>query len=196
MFGSSSQSIFGGQQAQNPTAFGAAATQQQFGSSGIFSNQLQQNAGSIFTSTQQANLPFVNTPSNQQEMGFGVQQPVVSQFAPQQQPSAFPSQPTSVFANADSSVFSQSSAPIVDNRVGSSNIFNAQMNTGSNAHTSSIFGNQNAWNSGPAIPQQIVDDTAYSKLEDLSENEMKVFASESFEFGQIPEKPPTLEMCF
>ncbi|XP_031352979.1 nucleoporin NUP42-like [Photinus pyralis] len=39
------------------------------------------------------------------------------------------------------------------------------------------------------------DDSAYSKLEDLNEDEIKMYQAENFEVGKIPEKPPTKEMC-
>lgn len=204
VFGGGSQSIFGAQQQQ--TGIFAAAASQQFGASPMFGTQ-QHNAGSIFGPTQQTNSPFGNVLSNQQEMGFGAQQPVVSpfssqqpisQFAPQQQTSPFASQPTSVFANENSSVFSQNSTPpTTGNAFAGGGIFNTQSGMGSTAHTNSIFGNQHAAGFGqPSMSGQIVDETAYSKLEDLIENEVKVFESEGFDFGQIPEKPPTLQMCF
>lgn len=69
------------------------------------------------------------------------------------------------------------------------------------SQTSSMFGRQ----TGSANTQYFKNDTlksakqddatVYSKLEQLTENEVKYYESPSFEFGKIPEKPPTLQLC-
>lgn len=58
--------------------------------------------------------------------------------------------------------------------------------------SSSIFGQTSSANTQYFKSD---DPTVYSKLEQLTENEVKSYESSSFEFSKIPDKPPTLQMC-
>lgn len=49
---------------------------------------------------------------------------------------------------------------------------------------------------GSIVSKHSHNDADYSKLENLTEDEIKIFNSDAFEFGKIPEKPPTFGMCF
>jgi hypothetical protein len=68
-------------------------------------------------------------------------------------------------------------------------------------HTQNIFGNLgmqtgngNAFTGAPA--QSAPNQEFYSKLEELTEEEIKWFQSDDLDINNIPEKPPTYEMCF
>lgn len=113
---------------------------------------------------------------------YGQQQVKPQSFQQQQQPPAT----TSIFAST-----TQPNQQINPQQISSSsnNVFGNVFAT-TPATTQSTFG------SSP--PVQIQAETmqyAYSKLEDLSEIDIKCFESNSFEFGKIPEKPPTFQMC-
>ncbi|KAK5641081.1 hypothetical protein RI129_009628 [Pyrocoelia pectoralis] len=167
-------------QSQSTTAksFFAAATQQIFGQQHPLQNtntmfvgqQPQQSANTIFANNQ--NIFMQHHPTTHE--------------------------PTTTFTNA-----LQHKSPLATNTVPNNSPF---FNTENNQPISSPFDNSRPQTlAQPSIFAGNVfgnnaqnfaqDESAYSKLEDLNENEIKIFQSENFEFGKIPEKPPTKEMC-
>lgn len=66
--------------------------------------------------------------------------------------------------------------------------------TSASDHSKSIFGTSQSTIVTPVAVRQD-DPTVYSKLETLTENDVKWFEANTFEFGKIPDKPPTLQMC-
>lgn len=96
-------------------------------------------------------------------------------FAPQVNPTQFNVQQPIFNAN-DGVSYSQTSSSSFGNMAG---IVNSNQ-------TQSIFG---------TFAKQPTDENVYSKLENLSENEIKSFQASKFELGQIPERAPTIEMC-
>lgn len=196
---------------QNKSPFGT--TQQ---------NNIFNQSNNVFK-TQTQNLPFQNQTNNNplfanQSPTNSVPAPTNSTFnfataaAANLSSSPFMQQPqqTNIFATNSPQ---QNTSPFQQqphNNAG--NIFN-NPSTGGNMFkgSTSIFANNQAINSeqksGASIFAQdsvqtvvnlgseVNDSSAYSKLEDLTENEIKWFESESFEFGKIPEKPPTAQMC-
>lgn len=184
-------SIFGGQQNVSPQ----------------FSSQTQPLSGNVF-SNQSPNTTFgqniFGASSNNQT--FGVPAPV--QSIPQQTSTSFfgmgPNQPQ----NAQQSIFGQQQ-PSVFSQQNTGAIFNQQMTnpsfgqisssiTDAKSHSNSIFGSsQNTVISNSPFGQvQQIDETVYSKLEDLTEDEVKWFNSDDLDILNIPEKPPTYQMCF
>lgn len=160
----------------------------------------QQKNDSIFNNPvkqQPTNSGFVQTP----QPVFGFQwsgnnfpqqtpaQSTVFQQSPPQSPSQtnlFQSQqPSNVFQqqpNLQSNIFQKQEQP---------NIFQLpQQQTNPN-----IFGGSSTHTENLNRPQDI-DESAYSNKDVLTESELNAFQADSFEFGQIPEKPPTKDMCF
>lgn len=80
-------------------------------------------------------------------------------------------------------IFGQSNS-----NTGGSNIFQNQANAAATSG-GSIFGG----NSGFDQPQ--VSDTAYSKMEDLSAEDLQRFTDNAFVIGNIPTVPPPRELC-
>lgn len=62
-------------------------------------------------------------------------------------------------------------------------------------YSASIFGNTANMNPSLSFGQS-VDESLYSKLEDLSAEEKKWFESDTMDILNIPDKPPTYDMCF
>lgn len=148
-----------------------------------------------------------------QSTGFGVQNP--TQNAPIQQPSIFSQSDTSaqsmfaqatqnftentqptlnvfntqnaqntaanIFANASQSVFAQSQPPF--NQPSNPNVFHKTVNQ-----------NQSGFGVTPNI-QQPADMGVYSKMEDISAEDMEAFNSNEFKLGFIPEIPPPQSLC-
>lgn len=82
-------------------------------------------------------------------------------------------------------------------------------NSGFLQHSANIFGNLAAQNSGNSAaqaggnvfnrlggPQSQPNQDFYSKMEDLTEDEIKWFQSDDLDIKSIPEKPPAYEFCF
>ncbi|XP_018574404.1 nucleoporin-like protein 2 [Anoplophora glabripennis] len=186
--GQVNNSIFGGQQNVSPTY----GSQTQPNSGNVFNNSFpNQNANNAFgqsifgVSNAQAtvqNMPQqgsanifgigANQPQNAQKSMFAQQQPI---FAQQNAGTVFNQQATSP-------PFRQTSSSVTDAK----------------SHSNSIFGSgQNTVISNPQFGQvQQVDESIYSKLEDLTEDEVKWFNSDDLDVSNIPEKPPTYQMCF
>lgn len=126
----------------------------------------------IFNSPQESNAKSVFAQANQN---------VFQQSSPVQQNSFFTSNqntstPTSIFATANKSIFGQDdkTSPfaqphgnVIDKPVQSTNVFQ----------------------------QNVVDDSVYSKIEELMPEELDAFKSDSFQLGFIPEIAPPQELC-
>ncbi|CAG9863047.1 unnamed protein product [Phyllotreta striolata] len=149
-------------------------------SNSIFNTQpvpSQTNTGSIFTNNQPAHSGNIfananqNQPAPQAQNIFGAAQPVAASFAPPNNQFVQPTQ------NPQTPMFNQ--PPANDQPQGFNN---------------NIFRNQQ--NPAPATLPKQVDSSIYSKLEDLSEGDIKWFQSDDLDISNIPEKPPTYEMCF
>lgn len=138
------------------------------------------STGSIFAQASQA--LFGNKPANVFQASAFQPQQHPNAFQAQQQPNVFhtqqPQWPASTSMNvAEPSVFQVANTQ--------SSIFGGSAFSSSSGRSAVSFGKTESR-----------DDSAYSKAEDLSESERKAFEADSFEFGKIPEKPPTAEMCF
>lgn len=148
-------------------------------------NIFEQKPQSIFAQANQA--LFGGQSTQQQSNVFGGQQPTNSIFAPQQ-PTGFSAQ-TQWPQQQPANVFQTTQQP--------ANVFQQQTNVFQpqpiQVHQMSIFGGGANLNVGKAAN---LDDAAYSRREVLTESEIRAFEADLFEFGQIPDKPPTLEMCF
>ncbi|CAG9837522.1 unnamed protein product [Diabrotica balteata] len=201
MFGGQTNNIF-----QSPTS------QIQAPSNNIFAqanNNLIQNSNSIFGGQQQtANASiFTNKP-----------EPINTNVFTQQ------NQPNNLFQSVSqsSNIFGQQPQPPVNNvfnsnpqiiQPQSTSIFNQAQPQFSNpvmsapkpdmsqpqAYSNSIFGNtQSGGNITPfatKAPSQI-DASIYSKLEDLTQEEIMWFESNDLDISNMPLKPPTYQMCF
>lgn len=161
----------------------------------------QQKPQSIFAQASQT--LFGNQSTQQQSNVFGGQQSTNSIFAPQQ-PTGFaaPSQwaqqqppQSTVFQTQQqpANVFQQQTNVFHQTPPQQSNVFHQQAPQQIQTHQISIFGGGANLNVGKPVN---LDDSAYSRREVLTENEIRAFEADLFEFGQIPDKPPTLEMCF
>lgn len=116
------------------------------------------------------------------------------------QPSIF-SQNTQSISNNTNSIFNQSEPTNSNqtpgfNQNAQTSIFNQNNGQtsifGNNSSQGSIFGN-----SGQTVIDQPNpdDENVYSKLEDLTEEEINWFKSDDLDITKIPEKPPTYELC-
>lgn len=187
-FGNSN--VFVQQQSAGPKSIFAAANEQLFGNSQPQSNTVFGTNQNTFSNN------FTTTPSATFNQPFGV---------PQQ---AQPLQPnTSIFQTANTT---PQPSPFVKPQSNSSSIFSQPIGSQPPISNLSPFTSSNAFggNSNSSFSQSStgntvllnpnfknIDEKAYSKLDELSENDKKSYESESFEFGKIPEKPPTVEMC-
>lgn len=92
---------------------------------------------------------------------------------------------SSIFAHASQSVFAPSQQtpfhqPPSDNPL--ANVFQKPV-------TQSVFGGQNVFQ------QAVVDTGIYSKIEDVSAEDMEAFNAEEFKMGFIPDIPPPQSLC-
>ncbi|KAF5292230.1 hypothetical protein FQA39_LY14045 [Lamprigera yunnana] len=182
-----SSNMFGPSSA--PSSIFAAANQKLFGTP-------QSQTNSIFGNNQ--NIFGNSTNANQNQ--FIMQQQLPTQPF-QQQPSLYPQQPFQQqgFGNYQPGPFSNSSSSAhifkQEGNMGVSNNSSPLLQSTSSNNSQSIFGSFN--NTGQTVIQNpaILDDTHYSRLEELTDSDIKSFESENFEFGSIPEKPPTIQMC-
>lgn len=166
-FGASTQP-----QAQSQGLFGAVSdNKSMFGQSAISSNQ------SVFggnqQQTNQSSNIFASAVAQQQsntQNVFGVQQ--------EQQPSIF-GQSNSVATN----IFQNQS-----NAAAASNIFQNQSNVPAvgSVFGGSVFGQP---------PAEQVNQSAYSKMEDLKPDDLQWFSAPNFVLGVIPTVPPPRELC-
>lgn len=177
------QSIFGGQTSNfstNQTNTSIFASQPQSMNTNIFSNQMQSTppTTNIFASQPQQNQAFS---VQQQQSNYGN---VFANSAPQSQ--QVPASNSPLFSGQPnptqtSNVFNQNS----QGSVFGGNVFGQQNVSG---HTNSVLGRSGGQNVDK-------DTSAYSMPQDLSESDLKAFDAPEFEFGKIPELPPTIEMC-
>lgn len=177
IFAQANQALFGDQQQKN--VFGSTV-QQQLPTNSIFAPQ-QSVFGSQFTG---------NSFSQQQQQPTTVFQTQANVFQTTQQTTVFQTQPT------QSSVFQTqpTKSHVFQTQPAQSNIFQSQQSL----NQMNIFGGgTNTEQIGMNLGKlQGLDESAYSKKECLTESEIKAFEADLFEFGKIPEKPPTIEMCF
>lgn len=133
---------------------------------------------------------------------------------------------SNIFGNQNISTISQPSTPIIFagnsntqvNTTQQTSMFGSQNFLTStpelaNLNKGSIFGNQSlgsvpTFQANKTEPEQSsnifgtqlnppsIDESLYSKLEDLTEDEIKWFQSDNLDPLNIPEKPPTYDMCF
>ncbi|KAK9883624.1 hypothetical protein WA026_001796 [Henosepilachna vigintioctopunctata] len=195
-FQQTNQSLFTsvGQTQQNPSQNIFANIQNhQVGTSNMLTSQSVPLQGSLFS---QVSAEMNQSPQNKPNDTQGL---VKSQI--------FNQQPNSIFTNntqISSVPFNNNSTSIFNNaQAQSSSIFNS---LGQQEPSKSIFGNsnQNTTGNNPVSLNifgsgnnaiNIIKD-AYSKLEELSEDDIKWFKSNDLDIAAIPEKPPTYEMCF
>lgn len=159
------------------------------GQPNVFSSQ----SGSIF---QQTNMPTTSSM-------FGNQN--TSQFSPQT-PSSTPNifggnqDPTNNFPQQAPTFAPSNFMTSTPQQVQQVSIFGNQ--TAGNVNNSPLFQaistetNQNMNIFGTHSNPPPYDESVYSKLEDLTEEEIKWFQSDDLDPLKIPEKPPTFEMCF
>nr|XP_023018540.1 nucleoporin NUP100/NSP100-like [Leptinotarsa decemlineata] len=194
-FASAANSVFGVQQApQQPSGsiFGGnsnasvtaqpVSQQNVFGGQSIFGQPVPQNTG-LFNTSSVSQQPQTSI--------FGSQPPVHTSQTVTENNQA----PTNIFGAAAAqtktagSIFGQQTGPSEPNPI---SIFGpTKLNVANQEPNISIFG-------GSAVASSSVqyDESLYSKLEDLTEEEVKWFQSDSLDINGIPEKPPTFEMCF
>jgi nucleoporin-like protein 2 len=188
--GVSGGSIFGGgaaQPAQPGSIFGAAPAQTPFGggNTSIFGGSAQpQNTGSIF-----APAPAAQT--NQfaaQPMGGSIfgNAPQTTGFQAMQQAQPVPAYGSSMFT----------AAPTVQPTFQSST--NMPQNNSAPPYPGggggSLFGNTQPAQSQQQPPPPI-DASIYSKMENLTKEQIDAFQAGEFVLGQIPTVPPPREMC-
>ncbi|GJQ73236.1 hypothetical protein Trydic_g13614 [Trypoxylus dichotomus] len=160
-----------------------------------FNNQTSSN-NTVFPSTNPQTFSFVKAAANIASPPFGQQpqQPNLFVSSPPQQ-HASPFQQTTSNSPIGNSIFkTPTTTPsmfIAQPSVFSNQPINTEQKISTSMFNQAPVQNNNVFG-GSA---EVTDASAYSKLEDLSESEIKSFESASFEFGKIPEKPPTAQMC-
>ncbi|XP_044253350.1 nucleoporin NUP42-like [Tribolium madens] len=199
-----SNSIFGGSQSQQKTTFGNTTppqTQSIFGGNKTPSPIFGGQQNSIFGGAQQNSI-FGATQTQAQISPF--RQNAQSTFQQAQSSHLFGApQPTPTTSHF------QSGHPFGAQQTHSTgNQFTTQQpqfgvtqpsNKPAFQHTQNIFGNfgmQQQQNMFGGASQTKPNADFYSKLEDLTEEEIKWFQSDDLDVMKIPEKPPTYEMCF
>lgn len=157
-----------------------------------------------FNNQTQSNLPFFGTQPNMTVFNahqannspfnsFGIQQGNMFPQPQQQQQLLLQQQPNTPFVTQENS---QTNIPFGSG----TNVFanNNTQSLGSStsaSHSSSIFGSGQTTVINNDV-NLVKDESIYSKVEDLNEEDVKSYQGAVFEFGKIPEKPPTIEMCF
>lgn len=213
--GSGGQNIFGGAQSQ-PTSniFGASAqTGNIFAANSTSPSQSQNifatnttNLGALPFSTQQPSNIFA-TPQPANTNLFGANQQPSNVFATQN-----PAPSNNIFTSPpqnttpQQNVFAASTPPQIFNVANQqTSAFNSPFNTATNPpstappnYSASIFGNTANSNTTSAEfgnPTPQINLELYSKIEELSEEDKKWFQSKELDLN-IPDQPPTYEMCF
>ncbi|CAH1163947.1 unnamed protein product [Phaedon cochleariae] len=197
-------SIFGGGNNANATPitgsiFGSnnsALTPQsssQNASQNVFGNQ---NTQQMFGQPTSHNTNLFGTPATQDPLQvtpgiFGGPQP--GQMSHQPASNIFAS-PVSQSPAPNTSVFGQHTPVAFSTPVNSDSAF-GHGNLGAQVHSANIFGGAPANNMATHV-SAVHDEKLYSKLEDLSPEEIKWFESDDLDIMNIPEKPPTFQMCF
>ncbi|KAI4456034.1 nucleoporin-like protein 2 [Holotrichia oblita] len=165
-----------------------------------FPNQLPSVSNSILAPTSSQSFSFNKAAASITSSPF-VQQPLQTNiFATNTVPqnaSPFQQQPIIPNNTASNSPFSTSPQSTTSNIFATqSSIFNTQSGNVDPKMSDFVFNQptpemKSVFGGG----LEVIDNSAYSKLEDLTESEIKSFESACFEFGKIPEKPPTAQMC-
>lgn len=203
----SSSNIFGIDNSLKPTNVFTAPLNTQLQSSNIF--------GSQNPSTPQIESVF-GTPSNAQSTNlFALQNPSNLQassspsvFVPSQNLLANMSQPqqTPIFGtaviptpnNTSTSIFgtvaNREVNPAFQQNISSNSPF-TKNSSETQLHSTSIFGT-GTFTNVTQNQNEPIEEEIYSKLEDLTDEEIKWFESDDINNFNIPEKPPTYEMCF
>lgn len=208
--GSGGQSIFGTAQSQpSSNIFGASAqtgnlfatnTSSPSQSQNIFATNTTNLGASPFSTQQPSNFFAAAQPANTNI--FGTNQQPSNIFQPQN-----PAPSTNIFTSPPQNTTPQpnvfAASPPAPTNVFLANQqtsgFNTPFNTGTNTpsaappnYSASIFGNtaNSTTNPTPQINLEL-----YSKIEELSEEDKNWFQSKELDLN-IPDKPPTYEMCF
>lgn len=203
------QSIFGSapQPAPQSSIFGSSQPVQQAPGASIFGAQ-SNNFGSMFATspTQQQPQPLSFASTNPAPSGiFGAAQQAPQSFAAptgnvfnQFQPQAIP-QPANT-----GNIFAQPSAVPTQNPFGIQTSAAAQQPP--LPPTGSIFQIQQQ-NPNPNPPQSfggnpfqtqqppVIDESVYSRPEDLTPDELQAFQADMFQLGSIPLRPPPKQLC-
>ncbi|KAL5279364.1 NUPL2 family protein [Megaselia abdita] len=180
-------SVFGAQQPSQPQASVFGAQQSAFGAQTAFGQPVAPQpaaAGNIFTQQPAQPQPaFASTP-------FGAQPPA-NAFA--QQPSVFgqqavqpqPSQPSAFGQPQQSAFFSQQTQAVNPSPFGMQTV---QPQTIQSQPQMNPFTQQ---------PQNAMalNGTEYSRMEDLSPEDLAAFKADRFEEGKLPTVPPPKELC-
>ncbi|KAF5270536.1 hypothetical protein FQR65_LT05434 [Abscondita terminalis] len=155
---------------QNSSSIFAAANQQYFGAQPVQTNSIFGNTQQVFNTSNNMN------PRLQQQFHQPFQEQ--QQFHQHQQP--LPLQPLTT-PNPHPNIF-----------VNETNTQKSLFQPSPSNTQSSIFGSRE----NTILPfASKIDEKAYSKRENLTQEDIERFESDTFEFGKIPEKPPTIEMC-
>lgn len=207
-------SIFGSAPPQQ-NMFNQQSTGNIFGSS---TNQPVQTSN-IFQSTANQQVPLSTAPNSHQQSIFGAP-PVVSNApnvfsnagsifgsaptpfqAQPQNKSVFGTQPQSnpVFAqNQTQNVFAspfnqQTIQPTFPGATVQNTVLKPEQSTQSQ-HSANIFGNKTTVTANVTV-KRTDDPTVYSRASDLTKEELAAYQNDRFEFGKIPTKAPSLELC-
>lgn len=207
-FGNNASSVFhSATQPSQPSVFAQNNTPSVFGQNNAFT-QPADPAKSIFAQASQ-NV-FQNQNANQPPSIFGMPQnapPQPSIFGQPAQP--VPQSAQSIFAQATQNVFAQQPPlPPPQNVFNTQNAQNTATSIFASASQNTPFNTpqpgsvptnvfQQAQISGgfTANMQQVADSGVYSKVEDLTPEDLEAFNSEDFKMGFIPEMPPPQTLC-
>lgn len=149
------------------------------------SNMLNNQSGSIFQQPSTTSPIF----GNQSQVVQGSTSPMNNVYRgnpniPQQTPAFGASPSTPQHIQKQTSIFGSQAGVNLNN----SSLF--QLKTAESTQSTNVFG------SSVRPPVTSFDESLYSKLSDLTEDEIHWFQSDDLDPMKIPEKPPTVEMCF
>ncbi|XP_057652001.1 nucleoporin NUP42-like isoform X1 [Diorhabda carinulata] len=173
------------------------------GNTNVFQGPSEQVQASTLFSQTNSNIAV----QNKSNSIFTSQQPSTgSTFGTDKQTNLFPlqSQPNSLSTN----IFASPNVQPPSSTNSNANLFNTthnpqllnnqhQKNVTFGPHSNSVFATTHQQNNvfnNASLPQ--IDQSIYSKLEDLTEEEIKWFESEALDVRKIPVKPPTYDICF
>lgn len=176
-----SQNLFAGATTNTSNTFGGSQPPQIFGNQAVLQNLLTQTSvapvshtQSIFGSVTASNQPNFGSVSTNQNC------------PPYSSPLAVPLNTTSSASN----IFQQANSNF--NQTPAQSLGFGSPSAGP-THTASIFGNR-SMTANRSVKKED-DPTIYSKLSDLTSNDIIQFEHKCFEFGKIPIRAPPLEMC-
>lgn len=185
---------FVGSTTNTSSIFGGPTQSQAFGSQPVFQNALPSANTSSAPSSYTQSIFGSSVTSSPSQTSFGniFQSQNTASFA---SPLAAtestavginPFQPSSNTPNAFQQINSQPfpQVPVQNSVFGNQNI--------PQSHSSNIFGNKPSQNT---TVNRVDDPTIYSKIDELTSNDIAQFESKYFEFGKIPVRPPAIEMC-